>query len=518
VWDRDNDGQADLLFMSVDSPRFSETDSTECGAGGLPTGFTPEQNAQAWEGVRIFDISNEASPVQIAAVPTDCGSHTHTLIPGDDGNVYLYVSSYPTGGRTEGILADETQTPARPANTRDDGTKCLQPHNIISIIKVPLSDPASAEARNADGSYPNVKRVTLPSRQNAVTSLPQGPTTIHFRGCHDISAFMEIDRAIGACWREGLMWDISDPFNPHYLRGMTSLDVDLLFHSVTLSYDGKVIAFEDESGGGGGDRCRLEDGEPDRQGAMLFYNRQLNPLGYFKIDRHIERACTAHNYNVLPTTNGRYVLSSAWYHGGTSMIDFTDVRDVEAPHWGPVGKEIGYFVARSAPNGVGEPVDSDVWSSYWYNGFVYASDGLQRGDEDQPGRGERGVDVLSFNDPATETAVDLPFLNPQTQMDLVAQNYRLTSHITIAHTGSAFVGQVTASDESCEVSRTVTVRKIRSGPDKKIGTTTTDSEGRYELRQASKRGTYYAVASKKVTDDGFNSVTCLKSRSNSMGL
>lgn len=519
VWDRDNDGQADLAFLSVDSPRFSETDSTECGAGGLPAGATAEQNAAAWEGVRIFDMSDESNPVQIAAVPTDCGSHTHTLVPGDDGNLYIYVSSYPTGGRTEGIAADDTQEPARAANNRNDGTRCLQPHNIISIIRVPLSDPASAATRNEDGTYPNVKRVTLPLRQNAVTSIPQGSQTIHFRGCHDISAFMELDRAIGACWREGIMWDISDPYSPHYLRGMTSLDVDTLFHSVTMSYDGKIIAFEDESGGGGADRCRLEDGKPDRQGAMLFYNRQLNPLGYFKIDRHIERECTAHNYNVLPVTNGKYILTSAWYHGGTSMIDFTDVQDIEPPHWGPVAKEIGYFNARSAPNGVGAPVDSDVWSSYWYNGYVYANDGLQRGDDDLPGRGQRGLDVFSFNDPVTATAQDLPFLNPQTQMDLVAQNYRLKSHVTIAHDGSGFAGRVTASHESCENSRKVVVRKVRPGrPNKKVGTATTDSDGTYKLRAPSKRGTYYAVATKKASQDGINSVNCLKARSNNVGL
>ncbi|MFP5298426.1 MAG: hypothetical protein ACLGHL_05530, partial [Actinomycetota bacterium] len=495
VWDSDDDGTADLLFLSVDSPRWSATDSTACGAGGLPANFTADQNAQAWEGVRIFDISDETSPVQIAAVPTDCGSHTHTLIPGEDGNVYLYVSSYPTGGRTEGIAADDTRTPARAANHRNDGTRCLEPHNQISIIKVPLSAPATADDRAADGTYANVKRLGLPSRQNAVTSLPVSSTrTIHFRGCHDISAFTGLDRAFGACWREGLMWDTTDPFNPRYLRGMTSNDVDLLFHSVTVSWDGKVIAFEDESGGGGGDRCHLEDGKPDRQGAMLFYDRQFNSLGYFKIPRNVERECTAHNYTVVPTTNGRYVLASAWYTGGTSMIDFTDTQGVTPPFYGPVGKEVGRYVAHSAPNGTGAAVDSDTWSSYWYNGYVYASDGLVRGDETLEGRGERGVDVFSFNDPMVSTAQTLPFLNPQTQMDLIAQTYRASADVSLAHDGRAFRGAVSSWRDACEADRTVVIKKYRPGRrSTTVGTTTTASDGSFSLAERPRGGTFFAV-------------------------
>lgn len=515
VWDRNDDGRADLLFLSVDTPRWHETNATTCTAGPMPANFTPEQNAQAWEGVRIFDITNETNPTQIAAVPTDCGSHTHTLIPGTDGNVYLYVSSYPTAFRTEGISAAEG-TPPRAANHRNDGTRCLEPHNQISIIRVPVADPAAAAARNADGTYPNVKRVALPSRQNATTSLPVSTTrTIHFRGCHDISAFTGLNRAFGACWREGLMWDITDPFSPHYLRGMTSLDVDLLFHSVTVSWDGKVIAFEDESGGGGADRCHLEDGKPDRQGAMLFYDRRFNPLGYFKLPRDVARECTAHNYNVIPSTDGRYVLASSWYTGGTSMIDFTSTRSVTAPYWGPIAKEVGRYVAHSAPNGTGEAVDSDVWSSYWYNGFVYTSDGLIRGDEAQPGRGERGVDVFTFKHPVTKTAQTLPFLNPQTQMDLIPQTYRVRSSVTLAHDGRAFRGTVSAWHEACEAGRAVTVKRFRQGRrDVAVGTTTTGADGSYSLQRSPSRGTFYAVAAPRRAADGINAVRCLRARSN----
>ncbi len=539
VWDSDSNGTADLLFLSVDSPRYSATDSTACGAGGLPAPFTPEQNAAAWEGVRVFDISNEAAPVQIAAVPTDCGSHTHTLVPGapGDNSVYLYVSSYPTGGRSEGIPADEAAVPPRAANTRNDGTQCLEPHNKISIIRVPLDAPQTADdalAAGAEGCtgqttgkcYPNVKELTLPSRQNATTSLPSGSRTLHFRGCHDISVFVGIDRAAGACWREGLIWDTSDPWSPQYLRGMTNLDVDLLFHSATFSWDGKIIAFEDESGGGGESRCRLEEGLPDRQGAMHFYDRRLNSLGYFKIPRNIVGPCTAHNYNVIPNDNGRYVLASTWYMGGTSMIDFTATRFVSPPSGRPIGQELGYYVHHTTPNTSieNQDADSDVWSSYWYNGFVYANGGLVRGHGETataPEDFERGLDVFTFNHPAAEGALALPFLNPQTQMDLIAQTYSIRSRVTIRHTfrPHVFKGAVTSGRGECIVGRRIAVKRVRAGADPVVARTTTNDRGRWRVAHVrGGSGRYYAVALGKQFSEGINTVACRQARSSSIGV
>ena len=47
----------------------------------------------SWEGIKIFDVSDPTSPKYIKSVETKCGSHTHTVVPGDDAD-YLYVSSY----------------------------------------------------------------------------------------------------------------------------------------------------------------------------------------------------------------------------------------------------------------------------------------------------------------------------------------------------------------------------------------------------------------------------------------
>ena len=51
-------------------------------------------DARRMRGVRIFDISNIASPKLITNVQTCRGSHTHTVVtsPTDTANVYIYVS------------------------------------------------------------------------------------------------------------------------------------------------------------------------------------------------------------------------------------------------------------------------------------------------------------------------------------------------------------------------------------------------------------------------------------------
>jgi RTX calcium-binding nonapeptide repeat (4 copies) len=411
VWNNDNDPAADLLFLSVDGPRTA-------GGGGLtPTCSDPASPAagndsNGWEGVRIFDINNETAPALIANVPTDCGSHTHTLVPTDDGvgapaantNLYIYVSSYPLG--------QAAVTTGLANGLRQNGTECLEPepgetkqngvHNKISIITVPLSAPETAD--DATGTppnltYANVKEVPLDG--STVWVNRSTPTrSFDFTACHDISVFVALDIASASCWAEAQFWDISDPLNPDYLRRIRNpQEVDTLFHSTTFTWDGSYVALEDEAGGGGDDRCRDPN---DPQGRILFYNFSARKLGDFKIPRAQpkDEVCTAHLYNFVPQSNPRDILVSAWYEGGTSVADSTNPAQT---------KEIGFYDVKTAVPGGSTPITSDVWSSYWYNGYIYVNDE------------GRGLDIMKFNDARVEDAVTLPFLNPQTQIDLISQ-------------------------------------------------------------------------------------------------
>jgi hypothetical protein len=518
VWNNDGDAEADLLFASVDAARTNDT----CASAGSTAG-----NPDSWEGIRVFDINNLAAIQQIAAVPLDCGSHTHTLLPGPDNPVtsepdfvYLYNSSYPLGGAavTNDIDADATRVPMRAAGTKNDGTECLEPepepegtsgdwvgnkhHNKISIVKVDLANPATADDRTPHPSgtgwvYTNVKEVALPLG-GIEAQVQIGDRIFNITACHDIAAFIGRGRAVGSCWREAIIWDIADPFSPVYLRRIRSDDVDTLFHSVTFSWDGKVIALEDEAGGGGENRCKLEDGETDPQGSIYFYSLSARRLGTFKIPREATGICTAHNYNTIPLNNGRRVLVSAWYSGGTSVVDYTNPAKP---------RELGYYVLNSPVNGVGPDVQGVSWSSYWYNGWVY--------DNDIP----RGLEVLSFTHNVLAGEVDLPFLNPQTQMDLIAQTYTFRSTIGIRHTRfpHVFRGRVGSEDARCVGSRTVQVKKVRSGPDRTVGSDTTGAEGRWVVRHTSGgAGRYYAVVQTSSFADGINTVVCKQRRSDTI--
>ncbi|HLU74452.1 MAG TPA: hypothetical protein VKZ82_19885 [Nonomuraea sp.] len=152
----------DLLFGSVDSSRSDDS----CGSTGQSASVK-----ESWEGVRIFDIRDKRNPRYIKSVETSCGSHTHTLVPDRRGkNVYLYVSSY-------------SPNAAFP--------DCRPPHDLISIIKVPLRNPRAASVIATpnlfpDGGFPGVPG-PFPDGKSATT------------GCHDITAYPEKGIAAGAC-------------------------------------------------------------------------------------------------------------------------------------------------------------------------------------------------------------------------------------------------------------------------------------------------------------------------------
>ncbi|MET9794221.1 LVIVD repeat-containing protein [Nocardiopsis alba] len=336
----------DLLYFAVDYPRAGE----ECGAPAVPT-----TDPNGFEGVRIFDISDKSAPEYVSAVATDCGSHTLTLVPGDDEREYVYVSSY---------------------SPSESFPNCQPPHDKISIIEVPLDDPASAEVVDAPVLFPDGGHRT---------------TT----GCHDITVYPAEDLAAGACMGDGILMDISDPAAPVVTEVVQ--DTNFAFwHSATFTNDASTVIFTDELGGGGAPTCTEEIG-PER-GANAIYKLErdgsLTFQSYFKIDRHQgDQVCVAHNGSLIPVPGQNFFVQS-WYQGGVSVIDFNNPKKP---------REIGYFDADSRVDG--EVQDNDTWSAYYYNGYVYSSDI------------ERGLDVLKLTEPRLRPAERITYdeFNPQTQ-------------------------------------------------------------------------------------------------------
>jgi hypothetical protein len=349
-----------LIFTSTDSSR--NTSSCENNV------FQTATNPASWEGIRIFDWSDPSAPEMIAAVETDCGSHTHTLLPDlANDRLLLYVSSY---------------------NPNAAFPDCQPPHDKISVVEVPLANPEDASVIAEPVLFPD-------------GGLPSG-TGRQTDGCHDITVYPAIGLAAGACTGQGAILDISDPVNPVKIADVS--DENFAFwHSATFTHDGERVVFTDELGGGGQPTCNPTVG--DQRGANAIYDISdpANPvfLSYYKIPRTQSNTenCVAHNGNFLPIAD-RDIYVQAWYQGGTSVVDMTDPAN-------PV--EIGFF--DRGPLSAERRIIGGSWSSYYYNGVIVSSDIQQ------------GLDLFRFSDPAAGLAhgVRLPYLNAQTQEPLPAR-------------------------------------------------------------------------------------------------
>jgi hypothetical protein len=318
----------------------------------------PAPQKDRFRGVRIFDISDVRIPRQVAAVQTCRGSHTHTLVvdPKDKNNVYIYVSGTSFVRQSEELPGCSGEAP-----DKDPNTALFR----IDVIKVPLAAPQNSKVVSSP-------RLFIDPRTGAFNGLNNGGT--HGKAglekptdsdqCHDITVYSAIGLAAGACSGNGIVLDIRDPVNPKRLDAVNDQNY-AYWHSASFSNDGTKIMFTDEWGGGLGARCRAND--PNKWGANALFRLKDNKLSfasYYKLPaaQGDTENCVAHNGSLIPVP-GRDIAVQAWYQGGISVMDFTDVDH-------PV--EIAYFDRG--------PIDPRMlvlggdWSAYWYNGRIYASE------------------------------------------------------------------------------------------------------------------------------------------------
>ena len=235
----------DLLFLSTDSPRSDDSCNSAADSAA---------NQLSWEGIKIFDISDKAAPRYIKSIETKCGSHTHTLVP-SWGSVYIYVSSY------------------GPQSTIPD---CMPPHDLISIIEVPLRAPTQAQLISTP--------VLFPDGGN-----PAGNPSRETSGCHDLTAYPAKKLMAGACMGDGILMDISNPEAPRVINRVRDTVNFAFWHSATFNQAGNKIVFTDELGGGTQAHCNAAAG-PAR-GANAIYDivgdhRTMVFRSYYKIPRY----------------------------------------------------------------------------------------------------------------------------------------------------------------------------------------------------------------------------------------
>ncbi|MGH7721141.1 MAG: LVIVD repeat-containing protein [Gemmatimonadaceae bacterium] len=268
-----------------------------------------------WEGVHIFDIGDKDNPELIGSVRTQCGSHTTTLVP-DKKNDRVIVYSNVSAG-------------------------C----NFIDIIQIPLDDPSSA-------SWIGSEPLEHP--------------------CHDMGAILG-DVMKAACVGGEFLnvfsiggsggGSLDDP-QPLYHQAVPGVTIG---HSAAFTWDGEVIIFGHEPGGGVAAECEATD-DVVKKSLFFFDADDGSLLGTWVLPRAQgpTENCTLHNYNVIPTKK-RYMLSLGAYQAGTWIVDFTDPAAAFTVAWSDPPPK---------PVPPGTPFCCDVtgsWSSYWYNREIYDS-------------------------------------------------------------------------------------------------------------------------------------------------
>lgn len=86
----------------------------------------------------------------------------------------------------------------------------------------------------------------------------------------------------------------------------------------------------------------------------------------------------------------------------------------------------------------------------------------------------------------------------------VAQQQSCKSTITIAfESGKApkFTGKVGSPAAECKRARDVTVKKIKRGPDQRIGKAVTNARGKYTVPARNGKGRFYATVAKSTAED-----------------
>ena len=338
----------DLLIMSVQDTRGR----LDCGLEGVD----PEPNDERFRGIRLFDISNPEMPVQVGAVQTCRGSHTHSVVEGptSDGKIIVFNSG------TSSIRDQEEMGDCFEDIPGDDRTALFR----IDVIEIPIDDPSNSKIIDSPTVFADLETGVIAGLWRGGDHGDETQETEITDQCHDITVFPSASLAAGACSGNGILFDITDPTKPRRIDDVTDTGF-AYWHSATFNNDGTKVLFTDEWGGGGRARCRAWD--PMNWGANAIYDiveGKLEFRSHFKMPAPQKETenCVAHNGAIIPVP-GRDIFVQAWYQGGISIIDFTDSSN-------PV--EIAYF--DRGPILEDELITGGFWSVYYYEGTIYGTE------------------------------------------------------------------------------------------------------------------------------------------------
>ena len=338
----------DILIMSVEQIRSR----IDCGLEGVGRDASPER----FRGIRIFDISDLTNPKQVGVVQTCRGSHTHSVVSTsiNAGKIIVYNSG------TGSVRDEEEMEGCIGSIPGDERTALFR----IDIIEIPIEDPSKSRIVSSPAVFADPDTGALGGLWVGGDHGDDTQDTKRTDQCHDITVFPSTNIAAGACSGNGILFDITDPYNPKRLDVVTDIGF-AYWHSATFNNDGTKVIFTDEWGGGGRARCRAWD--PLDWGADAIYDIVDNKLefrSHYKMPApQLETEnCVAHNGSIIPVPN-RDIFVQAWYQGGVSIVDFTDSSNpFEIAYFdrGPILKDI--------------LITGGYWSTYYYEGYIYGTE------------------------------------------------------------------------------------------------------------------------------------------------
>ena len=333
-----------LLIMSVEENRSR----IDCGLEGVSRDSSPDR----FRGIRIFDISDLSTPKQVGAVQTCRGSHTHSVVSTSNNKIIIYNSG------TGRVRDNEELTDC--FGWDGGGTSYF----TIDVIEIPINNPSESRIVKSPAVFTDSETGRVAGLWRGGDHGDDTQDTQPTDQCHDITVFPSANIAAGACSGNGILFDISDPYNPKRLDVATDIGF-AYWHSATFNNDGTKVIFTDEWGGGGRARCRAWD--PLDWGADAIYDIVDNKLefkSHYKMPApQLETEnCVAHNGSIIPIPN-KDIFVQAWYQGGISIIDFTDSSN-------PI--EIGYFDRGPILEDI--LITGGYWSTYYYDGFIYGTE------------------------------------------------------------------------------------------------------------------------------------------------
>jgi hypothetical protein len=380
-------GQGDVIVWENLLVRgWNSGASATAFCGRTPAGDPLPISRTGFEGIHIFDITKTDSPQLVGEVDIDdgaaslpsgittgCGSHTLTAVPDPASNrLIVYVG----------------------------GSSQLCPG--MDLVEIPLNNPAAAEwygrAENPSGRACHDITVYMIDKNRAVCS-GSWPTN-NILGNHGFS-YWSMDAADGGSLANPVLLyerDISR------VNNQTVSDANengaTLGHTSSFSWDGKILLWSSEPGGGINSNCEESDSDETRE--MYFLSAELGQLKgkWTTPTQSADESCASvHIMQSIPTMNGRDVMTSGTYMAGTYLVDFTDPVTPTTIGWSDPPADV-----VPAPNPA--LILGGAWATYWYNGYLYESNIA------------KGLFIHQSTSPEAQTPVELEFLNPQTMMPL----------------------------------------------------------------------------------------------------